>query len=306
MPRPYSAFSYPRRPAAPVASAAATAMGYAAYVGTGLMAAPIWVGTSLAMAARFVRNPVRYCHRVRRRLEDFPDGEPGLEHRTFDVGGGVRLHAATAGLGSGRPLLLLLHGFPETWHSWRHQIAALRGEYEVVALDMRGFGLSDAPRGAAAYRMGRLCADVAAVVRAAGHASCALVAHDWGGAVAWCFAAAHPGMVDRLAVLCSPHPAAFSDPARFDARQARKSWYFLLFMARGLPEAWLRARDFERLDTLFLAPHFGARAAGAVARADVDRLKAALARPGSLSAAVNYYRASMWEQAVAPSAEAAA
>lgn len=235
-------------------------------------------------------------------LEDLP---PGLEHRFIDVGGGVNLHAVASGLGSGRPLVVLLHGFPEMWRSWRHQIAALQGSYEVMALDMRGYGLSDAPKGERAYTMGRLVGDVAAAVRAAGHSSCLLAAHDWGGAVAWCFAANYPHMVRRLAILCSPHPAAYEDPRRFNAAQARRSWYFLLFMARGLPEAWLRARDFEAVAAMMAGPPMGARTPGAIGPDDLARQKAALGRPGALTAAVNYYRASIRDQSSHPSAEMA-
>jgi pimeloyl-ACP methyl ester carboxylesterase len=166
-------------------------------------------------------------------------------------------------------------------------------DYEIVAIDMRGYGGSDAPRGVQRYRMEHLCGDLAAVVTAAGHTSCLLVAHDWGGAVAWCFAANYPRMVDRLAVLCSPHPAAFQDPRRCTAAQRRKSWYFLLFMARGLPEALLRSRDFQMVEELMTQAPGGARTPGAISPEDVERYKAGLARPGALTAAVNYYRASI-------------
>lgn len=214
-----------------------------------------------------------------------------------------RLHAATHGLGTGKKLVVFLHGFPECWHSWRHQIAALKGEFEILALDMRGYGLSDAPKGVQNYSLAALCADVAAAVHAAGHHSCILVGHDWGGAVAWAFAANHPEIVDRLVVLCSPHPAAYKDPKRYSSEQSVRSWYFLLFVARWLPEVWVRSRDFELLEDMMLRHPLGPVNEGCIRPEDVDCYKAALARPGALTAAINYYRCSLKEQTVKASAE---
>jgi epoxide hydrolase 4 len=231
----------------------------------------------------------------------FPDAVPGLKHFFIQVSGGVKLHAVSHGAGQARPLLVFLHGFPETWHSWRHQIAAFRDNYEILALDMRGFGMSDAPSGLKQYSMDRLCVDVYEVIKACGHTSCKLVAHDWGGAVAWCFAANYPSMVERLAILCSPHPAAYKDPKRFDSRQVQRSWYFLMFMSRGLPELWLRNRDFQKIDELMVQGAWGVKRAGAITTEDIERIKAALSRFGALTAAINYYRASICDQTSNPS-----
>jgi epoxide hydrolase 4 len=270
--------------------------GYAAWLGTAIIALPIWVGISISLGFTFLKNPFKFCRRVKRNVSaTCTDLIPGLEHRMFEVNG-VLLHAATTGLGSGRKLLLLLHGFPESWQSWRHQIAALKDTFEVVALDMRGFGSSDAPKGVRQYSMRELCADVVAVVKATGHTHCYLVGHDWGGAVAWAVAANHPNIVRALAILCSPHPAAYKDQHRFDAEQARRSWYFLLFMARRIPEIWLGCRDFERVERLLTRAPWGVRRREAVSFDDMERFKAALSRPGTLTAATNYYRASIADQ----------
>ncbi len=246
-------------------------------------------------------SPVKFFRVKNRSDTTVPDAVPGGKHLFIQVSGGVKLHAVSYGAGSGRPLMLFLHGFPETWHSWRHQIGAFKDTYEILAIDMRGFGLSDAPRGLKQYSMDRLCADVSEVIRACGHTSCRLVAHDWGGAVAWCFAANYPHMVEQLAIICSPHPAAYKDPKRFDSRQARRSWYFLMFMARGLPELWMRNRDFQKIDELMGQGEWGAKRAGAIKTEDIERIKAALSRPGALTGAINYYRASICDQTSNPS-----
>src|SRR3712207_2391582 len=113
---------------------------------------------------------------------------------------GVRLHYVEAGTG---PLVLLLHGFPEFWYSWRHQIPALAGRFRVVAPDLRGYNETAKP--ASGYDVDTLVEDTAALVRALGEERCLLVGHDWGGAIAWETAARHPHLVERLAILNAPH-----------------------------------------------------------------------------------------------------
>jgi len=180
-------------------------------------------------------------------------------------------------------------------------VAAFKDDFEVVALDMRGFGLSDAPSAVDNYSMGTLCSDVAAGIRGAGHSSCILAGHDWGGQVAWCFAANYPKMVNKLIILCSPHPAAYKDPKRFTSLQARRSWYFLLFMAPRLPEIWVACRDFAKIEEIMTRPPMGIVTAGSISHEDLEHYKAALSRPGALTAAINYYRCSIRDQTIKPS-----
>jgi len=116
---------------------------------------------------------------------------------------GVKIHYATVGKG---PLVVMIHGFPDFWYSWRHQMNSLKDHYQVVAIDQRGYNLSDAPKGDKNYDMRYLVSDVAAVIKAMGRKKAVIVGHDWGGSVAWNFAFAHPAMVDRLIVLNLPHP----------------------------------------------------------------------------------------------------
>ena len=235
-------------------------------------------------------------------LQHPPLGDADLEHRFLESN--ILLHAVTTTkLGSkDRPLIVFLHGFPEMWTTWRHQITEFKRHFEILALDMRGYGLSDAPRGIANYSIAQLCFDIKTAIHAAGHTSCYLVAHDWGGAVAWCFAANHPDMVDRLAVLCSPHPAAYTDPKRFDAKQSKKSWYFMLFMARFLPEIWLRQGDYNQIEKLMIDAPFGVRRKAGIIKDDVELLKTSFDRhPYALTAAVNYYRAAIVDQTCRPS-----
>ena len=100
--------------------------------------------------------------------------------------------------------MLMLHGFPEFWYSWRHQIPEFARDYKVVALDLRGYNDSDKPQDVDAYVMEELIRDIEGVIKGLGYESCVLVAHDWGGAIAWSFAYAYPQMVERLIVLNNP------------------------------------------------------------------------------------------------------
>ncbi|HKG93914.1 MAG TPA: alpha/beta fold hydrolase [Gemmatimonadaceae bacterium] len=201
--------------------------------------------------------------------------------------GGVRLHYVEAGSG---PLVVLLHGFPQLWLCWRHQIGPLAAAgFRAVALDMRGYNLSDKPRGVRHYTLDRLAADVEGLIAALGHRSADVVAHDWGGIVAWHLAATRPACVRRLVVLNAPHPGAYWRELR-TLDQLRRSWYVFVFQLPWLPEAMLRRRDFAVVERILRTQP--ARA-GAFDDDDVRAHKAALAQPGALTAMVNYYRATL-------------
>ena len=158
--------------------------------------------------------------------------ETGLREGYADLGD-VRLHYVEAGEG---PLVVLLHGFPEFWFSWRFQIPALAAAgFRVVAPDMRGYNLSSRPAEVAAYDTDRLAADVRGLIRELGAERALLAGHDWGGAVAWITAMNHPEVVERLAILNVPHPRRMLQGLR-TPRQLAKSWYFLAFQVPWLPE----------------------------------------------------------------------
>ena len=188
-------------------------------------------------------------------------------------GDGVELDVLDEGAG---PPVLLVHGFPDSSHLWRHQVAALTGSgLRAIAPDMRGFGASDRPGAVEDYRLGRAVADLVAVLDAAGVERARVVGHDWGAAVAWLFAAIHPDRVERLVAMSVGHPGA---RAR-SVEDREKAWYQLLFQFEGVAEE-LIARDDWRLMREWL------RGDG-----DVDHYVADLARPGALTAGLNWYRA---------------
>ena len=130
--------------------------------------------------------------------------EPALNVRHGHVeNDGVKIHYATAGEG---PLVVMIHGFPDYWYTWRHQMAGLQDEFQVVAIDQRGYNLSDSPDGTEHYAMPLLVSDVMAVMPHLGQEQATIVGHDWGGVVAWTFAFTHPQAVRNLVILNLPHP----------------------------------------------------------------------------------------------------
>lgn len=135
---------------------------------------------------------------------------------------GVKIHYVTAGKG---PLVVMIHGFPDFWYSWRHQMETLRDEFQVVAIDQRGYNLSDQPKGVENYAMPALVADVAAVIRHLDADKATIVGHDWGGAVAWQFAFALPQMTERLIVLNLPHPTGMGRELARNPEQQKNSAY---------------------------------------------------------------------------------
>jgi pimeloyl-ACP methyl ester carboxylesterase len=208
----------------------------------------------------------------------------GATHHRVNVGE-VSLHYVEAGTG---PLVILLHGFPEFWWSWRYQIPALaQAGFRVVAPDMRGYNLSDKPADVASYAIERLTADVEGLIRALGQKKAHIVGHDWGGGVAWSFAMAYPALVDRLAVLNCPHPAQMMRGLR-TLQQLRKSWYMFFFQIPGLPE-WLLGRD----DFSFTKRSLRADSPGSFSDTDLERYAQAWAQPGALTGMISYYRAAL-------------
>ena len=135
---------------------------------------------------------------------------------------GVKIHYVKAGKG---PMILFIHGFPDFWYTWRHQMAALSEHFQVVAIDQRGYNLSDQPKGVENYDLRLLVGDVAAVVKHVKAERATIVGHDWGGVVAWQTALAMPQMVERLIILNLPHPNGLLRELRTNPEQIKNSEY---------------------------------------------------------------------------------
>jgi pimeloyl-ACP methyl ester carboxylesterase len=140
----------------------------------------------------------------------------------FADSGGVKIHYVTRGAG---PLVVLIHGFPDFWYLWRGQIPALAKHFQVVAIDLRGFNLSDQPKGVENYTMDQLVGDVEAVVRHFKKDRAILVGHDAGGWISWRYAMAHPDKTDRLVILNLPHPRCLERELVNNPQQYKASAY---------------------------------------------------------------------------------
>ncbi len=223
-----------------------------------------------------------------------------IEHAYISVNG-VRLHYAKVGRG---PLMVFLHGFPEFWYEWKDQLAEFGRDHTAVAPDLRGYNLSSKPSDVAAYAVPQLVEDVRQLITALSKevdcpaaatatdraATCprVLVAHDWGGAVAWVVAALHPDLIDKLVIINAPHPTIFGRELRENREQQQASQYMLLFRAPEA-EATLSANNYAALVNAVLGEGLKN---GTVTDADKAAYLAAWSQPGALTGGLNYYRAS--------------
>lgn len=201
----------------------------------------------------------------------------------FIEANGVRFHYAGQGDG---PLVLLLHGFPECWYSWRHQLPALAAAgYRAVAPDLRGYNLSDKPK--SGYNIESLVEDAVALAAALGETRAHVVGHDWGGIIAYQVAWRRPEFTRSLVAMNAPHPSAFVRYARRHPAQMLKSAYMLFFQVPGLAE-WVLTRDHARA-TASAFPRSAVRR-DAFTAADLDVYRDAILRPGAARCALAYYR----------------
>ena len=148
----------------------------------------------------------------------------------FATNNGVRIHYVSTGSGA---LVVMIHGFPDYWLTWRHQMDALKKTHRVIAIDQRGYNLSDKPQGVENYTAEKLVGDVAAVIKAAGEENAVIVGHEWGGAVAWTFAMMKPEMTEKLIVLNLPHPIGFARELANNPEQRKNSEYARGFQRDG-------------------------------------------------------------------------
>ena len=207
-----------------------------------------------------------------------------ITERQVEVGT-LSLHVAECG--KGRPVVLL-HGFPEHWYSWRHQMQALADAgYRAIAPDLRGYNLSDKPRAIADYTMDKLIGDVFGLCDALGLPEIDLVAHDWGGAVGWYVGLEHAHRLRTLTICNSPHPVIFRRLLRTPA-QLRRSWYMFAFQLPFLPERQLQRPGFAQKALRGWAVH-----KERFPDEDLARYTTAIAQPGAATGMINYYRAAL-------------
>src|SRR5437879_1648924 len=201
-----------------------------------------------------------------------------IRHEFAEVNG-VRLHYASAGAGK---LILFLHGFPEFWYAWKNQLAHFGRDFFAVAPDQRGYNLSSKPAEVRSYEVKFLVEDVRALARHLGHERFILVGHDWGGVVAWAFAAQYPQNLEKLVIINAPHPAIFARLLRENPVQQQASRYMLMFRSPQA-EQILSANNYCFLIEV-LRRDLGAR----FTAADRAAYLAAWSQPGALTGGLNW------------------
>ncbi|MCM2288194.1 MAG: alpha/beta hydrolase [Sulfuritalea sp.] len=213
-----------------------------------------------------------------------------MEHFFAPVNG-IRLHCVSEGAPDA-PLMLFVHGFPEFWYAWKGQLEEFGRDHRAVAFDLRGHNLSDKPEGVEAYRVKPLLEDLRQLIEhlqaGKGDKSCILVAHDWGGAIAWTFAAANPQYVTKLVIINAPHSVPFARALAHDPAQQAASAY-MNFLRLTKAERVLRENNYERLLKMFSRTADGHCA---LSDEEIPLYREAWAQPGALSCALNLYRAS--------------
>ncbi|AXR78142.1 alpha/beta fold hydrolase [Natrarchaeobaculum sulfurireducens] len=212
---------------------------------------------------------------------------PSVASSTARTVNDITMHVVTGGQ-TDAPLVVLLHGFPECWYTWRHQLEALvDAGYRVVVPDQRGYNLSEKPQSVRAYRLRELARDVIDLVATEDRASAHVVGHDWGGVVAWHLALRHPEVVDSLAVANASHPTAYRQHLLSNPEQLRRSWYAGAVQLPWLPERLLRRRNFTLLERAVR----GTAAPETYTEEAMAYYRRAWSRTGALTAMLNWYRA---------------
>ncbi len=202
-------------------------------------------------------------------------------HHTIATNG-INMHYVAQGEG---PLVVLLHGFPEFWYSWRFQIPALAEQgYRVVAPDLRGYNETDKPR--RGYDIPTLLRDISGLIHGLGEERAIIVGHDWGGVLAWQFALDYPQMTERLIVMNAPHPGAMQRELR-TWQQLRKSWYIFFFQLPWLPEYALSRNNANEIGRMLRG---AALQKEAFPREETAKYQEAMSKPGAIPAALAYYR----------------
>lgn len=218
--------------------------------------------------------------------------KPRWKDRYAEVNG-VRLHYVEQGKG---PLIVFLHGFPEFWYSWKDLLTDFGRDHHAVALDMRGYNLSARPAPVDAYRVPTIVEDVRALAESLKAPKFVLVGHDWGGVIAWAFAAQHPAMLERLVIINAPHPTVFSRELASNPAQQKASGYFNVFNSPAAEQV-LSANNYAGMLQAF---------GSALTEEDRKVYLAAWNQPGGLTGGLNYYRAAQLRSPAAGEAKPSA
>lgn len=207
-------------------------------------------------------------------------------HHEFVKVNGIRMHYVTMGDGH---LIVLLHGFPEFWYSWRHQIPTLSRQFKVVAPDLRGYGETEKPVKIDAYKIEKIVKDIVELVHGLGYEKATIAGHDWGGIISWSIAMMAPDVVEKLIVMNAPHPGVYSKHMTKNIKQMLRSWYVFFFLIKGLPELILGSNNYKALKSSLLMSSVRKEV---FTDKDIETYVSSW-KSGGVSGGINYYRANL-------------
>ncbi len=197
----------------------------------------------------------------------------------------IKLHYIKSG--KGEPILLL-HGFPDFWYTWRYQIPVFAKSYKVIAPDLRGYNKSDKPERLEAYSTSNLVQDILELIKKINEKKITVIGHDWGGAIAWYIAMMNPELIKNLIIINSPHPVMLLKKFwALDVKQFQKSWYVFFFQLHGIPENVLSRDNYSMLKMMLRRSTADETVFNDLA---MQKYIDAWSQPGALTASINYYR----------------
>jgi len=226
-------------------------------------------------------NQILYSFPASKELPLPPDDPKGRWSHAYLRSNGVKIHYVFAGQ-KGKPLMLMLHGFPEDWYSWRYLIPQFSKDYFVVAVDMPGFGLSEKPTNFNSYTLNAITEDVAGVIKNLQYLNCILVGHDWGAIISWSIVSMYPKLVKQLIILNTPHIKTMTN---MDYEQMLRSWYTYFFQFPFLPELFLSYNKYSWIRSLYDDAN-----PNNVTTEDINYIVNTFANRTQKTAVLNYYR----------------
>lgn len=240
----------------------------------------------LMFAVEYLKNPFRSPWAQKLRLvPPKPLSDPIYGVHKYIKVNDIKIHYVESGDPT-KPLMIFLHGFPEFWYSWRHQIVEFSKDYWCVAVDMRGYGDSERPEGVEHYKIELLVEDVRGLLRHLGAQKCILVSHDWGGLVAARFRDVYPDLLNACIMLASASRESWVQEIWNNSSQRLKSWYIFLFRAPYIPEQFMLMSDQVMYDKSMLV-----KGKDGTNEQDIECYKYWFGKPSAFTPPINYYRA---------------
>ena len=215
--------------------------------------------------------------------------DQSLGIHNFIIVNRIKMHYVMSGP-ENAPVMLMLHGFPEFWYSWRYQIREFNKDYRVIAVDLRGYGESDKPADKSVYTIPNAVDDIIELLRLLGIVKCILLAHDWGGIFGWRVVLKRPDLIENFIVMCCPHPGRYIDIINIENDSLFRQWYIFFHQLPWIPEQVMSMDDFRSLKGLFRSRRYGFTNRDKFTNEDLQAFLYMFSQPYGLNGPMNYFR----------------